>query len=859
RGGEPRYNRVTAFTDVYSDDYDDTDSSSSGSSGSDGNDGADDVGDGESGDSGNGGTSATSTGRGNLDGNNDGDPATARYEAARRDGSTDALWRAVFGSRRRPRAYESLRPVPVGQFLPLTGLDAFVEDLRDPESTETEKLYALTANTADALKAVQDEWFRIEVGVKTSTFQGHKIPLHPRHDDTPPQVREDQKEAALYGYRWDGAQSLVGCQDPFIQGGFRPAAAEARRMQDRAMDKRNVDGFTPVIRDGRAFIPSLRPAKDTKQKSPPTVATHKTVTRAAHNAAVAAAAAAEKAESVQVLGTAKGKEKEDTTGDQQSESNGEAGLGLRRTTRRTRLGSGKPIAGSEMADKPTKTARGKGSAQSVAASDVSDAPVLPRRRGRPPSKRKQQLQDPFDFIYQPSPPPPAFQTPIVMPTLAPTALALQSLATAQDDSQRRDAAEAASILTSLTGSSAAPTPSLPATAPTTYPTVPMTSASAMEEAARANDAAQQLAQLASRPPSVPLEQQQQQQQQVADQQELPAPQHAQPPEPQPKPQRKRQRQRKRGQQSPASAPATDPGALRPTLVNGTSMAQDAKDAASSTAALSTPGLGPTTTAAGSPPARAPTLYTDPLQDPRNQEKIRLSKNPKRTEAMIIHWAKFNQDGRTRNPKRTKAQIEAAKNAVTEAVGAAPADSNVSRSSRKHKAQTAPAAQANAALNAGAADGESKRTVSSRATPQGSPSAAYKRQRRQAAFSPSQQAAGIAADPEFGLVPGLGTPLSPYSQAQALSLPPAQAVYVTAAEATMPASAPLPAHHTVPHGMVPVAVPMAMPLPQHVNPHAHGPPHSTYAQPMALPAPPQGMPQYNNPHQIVPRYGPPLSS
>ncbi|KAK2793214.1 hypothetical protein FQN52_001862 [Onygenales sp. PD_12] len=54
------------------------------------------------------------------------------------------------------------------------------------------------------------------------------------------------------------------------------------------------------------------------------------------------------------------------------------------------------------------------------------------------------------------------------------------------------------------------------------------------------------------------------------------------------------------------------------------------------------------------------LYEDPLLDPKNQLKIQQSKNPKRTEAMIIHWAKFNHEGRTRNPKRTKAQIEAAK-------------------------------------------------------------------------------------------------------------------------------------------------------------------------------------------------------
>lgn len=43
-----------------------------------------------------------------------------------------------------------------------------------------------------------------------------------------------------------------------------------------------------------------------------------------------------------------------------------------------------------------------------------------------------------------------------------------------------------------------------------------------------------------------------------------------------------------------------------------------------------------------------------------RDKIANSKNPKRTEAMLRHWAKFNREGRVRNPKRTKAQIEADK-------------------------------------------------------------------------------------------------------------------------------------------------------------------------------------------------------
>ncbi|THC87796.1 hypothetical protein EYZ11_012760 [Aspergillus tanneri] len=48
---------------------------------------------------------------------------------------------------------------------------------------------------------------------------------------------------------------------------------------------------------------------------------------------------------------------------------------------------------------------------------------------------------------------------------------------------------------------------------------------------------------------------------------------------------------------------------------------------------------------------------DPAEKAR-REKIANSKNPKRTEAMLNHWARFNREGRTRNPKRSKAQIEA---------------------------------------------------------------------------------------------------------------------------------------------------------------------------------------------------------
>ncbi|OJJ86428.1 uncharacterized protein ASPGLDRAFT_120777 [Aspergillus glaucus CBS 516.65] len=46
------------------------------------------------------------------------------------------------------------------------------------------------------------------------------------------------------------------------------------------------------------------------------------------------------------------------------------------------------------------------------------------------------------------------------------------------------------------------------------------------------------------------------------------------------------------------------------------------------------------------------------RDRARAEKIANSKNPRRTEAMLNHWARFNQAGRIRQPKRSKDEIEA---------------------------------------------------------------------------------------------------------------------------------------------------------------------------------------------------------
>ncbi|KAJ5142799.1 uncharacterized protein N7515_001586 [Penicillium bovifimosum] len=55
-------------------------------------------------------------------------------------------------------------------------------------------------------------------------------------------------------------------------------------------------------------------------------------------------------------------------------------------------------------------------------------------------------------------------------------------------------------------------------------------------------------------------------------------------------------------------------------------------------------------------AKKEPLSAEAAEEARAQ-KIANSKNPKRTKAMLDHWARFNREGRTRMPKRSKAQIE----------------------------------------------------------------------------------------------------------------------------------------------------------------------------------------------------------
>ncbi|PGH10188.1 hypothetical protein AJ80_07547 [Polytolypa hystricis UAMH7299] len=372
------------------------------------------------------------------------------------DGEDDGipeLWKEEFDAIERPKAYET-EIVADGKFLPITKSEIYTDILKNPETLSTEKLYAITANTAHALKIWQDEYLAIDKLTKRATRNSLKKTSNPRKFEDP-QVFEDKKEAALYGYKYDAKESRIGCQDPFIQGGFKPTPTQLKKMKANNPKSRNIDGWAPTVINGVEYIPGMRqPEKPVKRKAADI--------------------------DVGVNGI----------GETEYEENG-------RPKRITRFGG----------------------------------------------FRNPQTRETSQAATEPSSPVTAAPTPV--PTPAPATRGRRP---------RRPISRGMSTTPQLT----IPPPALAtATAPT----------------------------LAYAP-------------------------------------------------SPIGQPVAR-GATEVPITKSTS-----PTAPRSQTRASTP------------------VYENPLLDPKNQLKIQQSKNPKRTEAMIIHWAKFNSEGRTRNPKRTKAQIEA---------------------------------------------------------------------------------------------------------------------------------------------------------------------------------------------------------
>jgi hypothetical protein len=158
---------------------------------------------------------------------------------------------------KRPNPYRE-NNVPKGEFLKITPVEEYLELLKNPEAMSHDELYAVTANAAHALRTWQDEWRTLDRLSKLANRQMMKHTADPRKPERP-EVFEDKKEAMLYGYKYDPKASMVGIQDPFVQGGFRPTPAQLRKMRTTvAADNPNPDGWKPAVKFGVEHVPRFQ-------------------------------------------------------------------------------------------------------------------------------------------------------------------------------------------------------------------------------------------------------------------------------------------------------------------------------------------------------------------------------------------------------------------------------------------------------------------------------------------------------------------------------------------------------------------------------------------------------------------------
>ncbi|OXV11870.1 hypothetical protein Egran_00367 [Elaphomyces granulatus] len=157
----------------------------------------------------------------------------------------------------RPNPYER-DTVLKGDFLQITPVERFLEQLRNPETKSYDELYSTTSNVAHALKVWQDEYLAIDHLSKMASRQAMKKTVNPRKAENR-QVFEDKKEATLYGYKHDPRDSRVGIQDPFVQGGFKPTTTQLRKGKTNvSADNLNLDRWPPIFKFGMEYVPRFQ-------------------------------------------------------------------------------------------------------------------------------------------------------------------------------------------------------------------------------------------------------------------------------------------------------------------------------------------------------------------------------------------------------------------------------------------------------------------------------------------------------------------------------------------------------------------------------------------------------------------------
>ncbi|KAI9773061.1 MAG: hypothetical protein M1840_008181 [Geoglossum simile] len=134
-------------------------------------------------------------------------------------------------------AVDIIETIASSRFRTITDPENFLQSLQDPEEKSTASLYRSIENATDVLKAWQDEWMAIEARV--AKLQQRKA--HNPRAVLDPVVFEDQKEADLYGYRWDPNPKKRGQQDPVAQRTGRLVGGRELRRRAPALKALAVD------------------------------------------------------------------------------------------------------------------------------------------------------------------------------------------------------------------------------------------------------------------------------------------------------------------------------------------------------------------------------------------------------------------------------------------------------------------------------------------------------------------------------------------------------------------------------------------------------------------------------------------
>ena len=199
--------------------------------------------------------------------------------------AVEPLWQAAFGDADRPKLYKSNSAGEDG-FMPLSDPQDFIKDLNGMSHA---KLYALSANGQLAMKQAQDEYLSIDKIIKK--VKGKEFLSDPQGLEDP-DIFEEEKEATLYGYKYRRDKpALLNAtqynrekelgpipsqqrrdvrlpQDPFAQGGFYPKWTESQfqKVKAAAKDPNNIDGWEPLIKDGKRLVPRLNSRKTEREE-----------------------------------------------------------------------------------------------------------------------------------------------------------------------------------------------------------------------------------------------------------------------------------------------------------------------------------------------------------------------------------------------------------------------------------------------------------------------------------------------------------------------------------------------------------------------------------------------------------------